>query len=138
MPTGIPKDFYAFWIPMLISESFYCACAMYRGLRGYRRGQNMLQNGKQLINILVRDSLYYFFMCGTTFSQASRLEADRTLLARIFATYLTNAVIFLTSPVRLYHRHLDSLAHHPARAQRSKSRSGSPSPSHASCQVGCA
>ena len=36
--------------------------ALLRGFKGYRRGENMIQSGKQLIQVLVRDSLYYFLM----------------------------------------------------------------------------
>ena len=62
VPTNIPSNFYAFWIPMLVSESCFCTLALLRGFKGYRRGETMIQSGKQLIQVLVRDSLYYFLM----------------------------------------------------------------------------
>ncbi|KAI8986869.1 hypothetical protein BD414DRAFT_415802 [Trametes punicea] len=78
VPSGLPNDFYAFWIPMLISESVLCGLALLRGFQSYRPGSNMFQNGKRIIEILVRDSLFYFVI--------------------IFATYLVNTILFLTRP----------------------------------------
>ncbi|KAI0777610.1 hypothetical protein BD413DRAFT_467056 [Trametes elegans] len=78
VPTSLPTHFYAFWIPMLISESVLCGLALFRGFQSYRPGSNMFQNGKRIIEVLVRDSLFYFVI--------------------IFATYLVNACLFLTRP----------------------------------------
>ena len=61
-PFGLPDDFYAFWIPMLISESFLCGLAIYRGFESYRPGDNVVQSGRRIIEILVRDSVSYFVM----------------------------------------------------------------------------
>ncbi|PIL27461.1 hypothetical protein GSI_10610 [Ganoderma sinense ZZ0214-1] len=78
VPFGLPSNFYAFWIPMLISESVLCGLALYRGFDSYRPGANVMQSGRRIIEILVRDSLSYFVI--------------------IFATYLMNTIIFLTRP----------------------------------------
>ncbi|TBU23586.1 hypothetical protein BD311DRAFT_791565 [Dichomitus squalens] len=78
VPFGLPSNFYAFWIPMLISESFLCGLALYRGFDSFRPGNNVVQSGRRVLEILVRDSVSYFVI--------------------IFATYLTNAIVFLTRP----------------------------------------
>ena len=62
VPSGLPGDFYAFWIPMLISESVLCGLALFRGFQSYRPGSNVFQSGRRIIEILVRDSLSYFVM----------------------------------------------------------------------------
>ncbi|KAI0826702.1 hypothetical protein BC628DRAFT_1319920 [Trametes gibbosa] len=78
VPTQLPDHFYAFWIPMLVSESILCGLALLRGFKAYSPGVNMFQNGKRIIEILVRDSLFYFVI--------------------IFATYLINTILFFTRP----------------------------------------
>ncbi|KAI0360758.1 hypothetical protein OH77DRAFT_1392695 [Trametes cingulata] len=78
VPTGLPAHFYAFWIPMLVSESALCGLALFRGFQSYSPGSTVFQSGKRIIEILVRDSLFYFVI--------------------IFATYLTNTIIFFTRP----------------------------------------
>ncbi|KAH9846396.1 hypothetical protein C2E23DRAFT_744190 [Lenzites betulinus] len=78
VPTHLPTHFYAFWIPMLISESILCGLALLRGFKAYSPGSNMFQNGKRIIEVLVRDSLFYFVI--------------------IFATYLINTILFFSRP----------------------------------------
>ncbi|TFK93430.1 hypothetical protein K466DRAFT_581027 [Polyporus arcularius HHB13444] len=78
VPLGLPDNFYAFWIPMLISESVLCGFALFRGFKSHRPADNVLKTGRRIIEVLVRDSASYFVV--------------------IFATYLTNAIIFLTRP----------------------------------------
>ncbi|KAI0674216.1 hypothetical protein C8Q78DRAFT_966238 [Trametes maxima] len=78
VPTTLPGHFYAFWIPMLVSESVLCGLALLRGFKAFRPGSNVFQSGKRIVEILVRDSLSYFVI--------------------IFATYLLNTIIFLTRP----------------------------------------
>ena len=64
VPTGVPSFFFAFWIPMLVSESVYLALALYRGIKTLRgTGKMRLYSGLQLIEILVRDSLFFFAVC---------------------------------------------------------------------------
>ncbi|EMD36599.1 hypothetical protein CERSUDRAFT_84781 [Gelatoporia subvermispora B] len=70
----IPRDFFAFWVPMLVSESILCGLALYRGLDNYRRGGTLYQSGRHLFRVLIRDSAFYFVV--------------------VFATYFTNALIF--------------------------------------------
>ena len=63
MPTGIPDFFFVYWIPMIISEFIYLLLALYRGWKTYRRADNMqLRSGLQLIEILVRDSIFFYIM----------------------------------------------------------------------------
>ncbi|CDO73363.1 hypothetical protein BN946_scf185008.g126 [Trametes cinnabarina] len=78
VPSGLPGNFFAFWIPMLVSESVLCGLALYRGFKSFMPESNVFQNGKRIIEILVRDSLFYFVI--------------------IFATYLVNAILFVTRP----------------------------------------
>ena len=47
---------------MLISESVLCGLALHRGFGSYRPGANVMQSGRRIIEILVRDSLSYFVM----------------------------------------------------------------------------
>ena len=54
--------FYAFWIPMLVSESVLCGFALFRGFRSYRPAENVLQSGRRIVEVLVRDSVSYFVM----------------------------------------------------------------------------
>ncbi|KAH9929530.1 uncharacterized protein BXZ73DRAFT_102060 [Epithele typhae] len=76
VPSGIPKDFFLFWIPMLVSEIIYLGFALHRGIKTFRRTTKT--SGLQLIELLVRDSIWFFIV--------------------IFAAYITNAVLFLLSP----------------------------------------
>ena len=62
VPTQVPNFFFTFWIPILIAECTYCVLALYQGLENYTSGDNMFQNGKRILGILVRDSLSYFVM----------------------------------------------------------------------------
>ena len=60
MPFGLPPHFYAFWIPMLISESVLCGFALFRGFKSYRPADSVLKSGRRMIEVLVRDSASYF------------------------------------------------------------------------------
>ncbi|KAI0946521.1 hypothetical protein AcW1_009962 [Taiwanofungus camphoratus] len=75
MLTGVSSYFYAFWIPMLVSESVLCGLAMYCGFQNYRSEPTLFQAGKRLVVVLIRDSVFYFVV--------------------MFATYLTNAIVFI-------------------------------------------
>jgi len=74
VPLEIPKTFYAFWIPILVSESLMCGLALLRGLQSYHDRQRH-QSSRHLVEILVRDSFLYFLI--------------------LFAVYLSNTVIFI-------------------------------------------
>ncbi|KZT02828.1 uncharacterized protein LAESUDRAFT_729797, partial [Laetiporus sulphureus 93-53] len=73
--TGISNHFYAFWIPMLVSESVLCGLALARFAQTHRRGSTLFQTGKRLVESLIRDSVFYFVV--------------------MFATYLANAIVFI-------------------------------------------
>jgi len=75
VPTQTPSIFYAFWIPILISETVLCALALWRGLQSYSQHGTLFQSSKKLIEVLIRDSFLYFLI--------------------MFAVYLTNTVIFI-------------------------------------------
>ena len=59
---SFPDILYAFWIPIIIAEFTFCLFALYSGFKTYRRGANMLQSGQRIIQIIVRDSVFYFIM----------------------------------------------------------------------------
>ena len=59
---GVSRHFYAFWIPILFFEALLCTLAIIRGVQKYRSQGNLFRSGRQLVGILVRDSLMYFLM----------------------------------------------------------------------------
>lgn len=71
--------FYAFWIPIIICESLLCALVLARALNGWKRKSTLLAAGRELVAVLVRDSVVYFLV--------------------LFAVYLTNTVIFVGGDV---------------------------------------
>jgi len=71
---NIPIGFYTFWIPMLVSESLLCALALYRGIDNIWGG-GLFRTGKRLVEILIRESVFYFLV--------------------MFATYLANTIVFM-------------------------------------------
>ncbi|PPQ68733.1 hypothetical protein CVT24_007560 [Panaeolus cyanescens] len=81
VPSSVSHSFYTFWIPMLAYECLLCTLALYRGLQTFRSQGSLFQNGRQLIGILIRDSVLYFLV--------------------ITATYLTCLVIWVTQPSSL-------------------------------------
>ncbi|KAJ6471401.1 hypothetical protein C8R45DRAFT_1165087 [Mycena sanguinolenta] len=72
--VGFPDYFFAFWIPILCFESLLCVLALYQGLRTFRIRATLFQSTKHLMVILIRDSVFYFFV--------------------IFAAYLFNMLTF--------------------------------------------
>ena len=54
--------FYAFWIPMLVSETVLCGFALWRAFRGYRKKTTLAATGRALLAVLIRDSILYFLM----------------------------------------------------------------------------
>lgn len=55
---GLPSYTYAYWIANLSFDCFLCSLALVRGYRYYKaRG-----SGARLIDILIRDSLFYFLV----------------------------------------------------------------------------
>jgi len=81
VPSGVPKHFYMFWIPLLAYECILCALALIKGFQTFRNRGSLFQNGRHLVAILVRDSLLYFFV--------------------ICATYLTILLVWLLAPTSL-------------------------------------
>ncbi|KAH9950707.1 hypothetical protein B0H21DRAFT_818878 [Amylocystis lapponica] len=73
--SGVAHHFYAFWIPMLVSETVLCGLAIFRGAQNYRGGRTRIQKGKRMVEVLIRDSVFYFVV--------------------MFATYLCNAIVFV-------------------------------------------
>lgn len=61
-PRGLSKNFYAFWIPVLVSESILCALALRRGFQSYSVRQGFLPSHQNLLNVLLKDSIVYFIM----------------------------------------------------------------------------
>ncbi|KAI1798266.1 hypothetical protein LXA43DRAFT_1107223 [Ganoderma leucocontextum] len=98
VPFGLPGDFYAFWVPMLVSESVLCGLAIYRGSYSYRPGANVMQSGKRIIEILVLDSVFYFVIHDRLVLEEGELADAEFVPTSIFATYLMNTIIFLTRP----------------------------------------
>ena len=47
---------------MIASESVLCTLALHRGVKSYRPGQPFLLAGRRMVEILVRDSVWYFVM----------------------------------------------------------------------------
>ncbi|KAF9524358.1 hypothetical protein CPB83DRAFT_861427 [Crepidotus variabilis] len=66
-PNGIPKDFYMFWVPLLVYECLLCTLALVRGFQTLRRSGSLFLNGRQLVVILVRDSIMYFLVICVTY-----------------------------------------------------------------------
>jgi len=72
---NISDHFYAFWIPMLVSESVLCGLAVFRFFQNCHRGSTVFQTGRRLVENLIRDSVFYFVV--------------------MFATYLANTILFV-------------------------------------------
>lgn len=76
--TGIPSNFYLFWIPLLAFECLLCGLALFKGFQTLRNRKSSLRSGRWLVTILIRDSVVYFFA--------------------ICATYLTTLLIWIFAP----------------------------------------
>ncbi|KAF9558591.1 hypothetical protein CPC08DRAFT_709544 [Agrocybe pediades] len=81
VPSGVPSNFYAFWIPMLAFESLLSTLALIRGFQAFKLNGSLFHSGRQLVGILIRDSLMYFFV--------------------IFSTYLTCLLVWMLAPTSL-------------------------------------
>ncbi|KAK0217404.1 hypothetical protein EDD85DRAFT_869105 [Armillaria nabsnona] len=79
--SGIPDYFYAFWIPTIVFESLLCGLALFRGFQTFNSDGPLFSNGRRLVSILIRDSVFYFVV--------------------MFATYLTNLLVWAAAPVDL-------------------------------------
>jgi hypothetical protein len=79
--SGISTHFYTFWIPMLAFESLLCVLALIRGFQTYRAKGSLFHSSRQLLGILIRDSVLYFLV--------------------ICATYLTCVLVWVLASVNL-------------------------------------
>jgi len=70
--------FFALWIPTLTFEVLLCALAVFRGFRNVRLKSSLYYSGKELLDVLLRDSVIYFVV--------------------LFTTYVVNMVLFLVEP----------------------------------------
>ncbi|KAF8891477.1 hypothetical protein CPB84DRAFT_1784218 [Gymnopilus junonius] len=81
VPFGISSHFYTYWIPMLAFETLLCVLAVVKGFQTFKSNGSLFHRGQQLVGILVRDSLMYFFV--------------------ICITYLTCLLFFILAPTTL-------------------------------------
>jgi len=81
VPSGVSTHFYTFWIPMLAFESLLCTLALIRGFQTYRAKGSLFHSSRQLVGILIRDSVLYFLV--------------------ICATYLTCLLVWVLASVNL-------------------------------------
>ncbi|CAA7268893.1 unnamed protein product [Cyclocybe aegerita] len=81
VPSGVSDTFYTFWIPMLAYEFLLCMLALIRGFQTFKTNGSLFQSGRQLVGILVRDSVLYFLV--------------------ICSTYLTCMLVWLLAPTSL-------------------------------------
>ncbi|KAH0582250.1 hypothetical protein H2248_011895 [Termitomyces sp. 'cryptogamus'] len=81
VPENVNTHFYAFWIPILAFESLLCFLALYKGYETFRSTSPSILPGHHLVQILLWDSVLYFVV--------------------LFATYLTNFLIFLIASQNL-------------------------------------
>ncbi|GJE92391.1 hypothetical protein PsYK624_085450 [Phanerochaete sordida] len=71
--------FYAFWIPVMLCESLLCGLVILKAATGWKRKANLLDSGREIIAVLIRDSVIYFLV--------------------LFVVYLTNTIIFVGGDV---------------------------------------
>ncbi|KAF9648323.1 hypothetical protein BDM02DRAFT_3261085 [Thelephora ganbajun] len=74
----VPRYFYVFWIPILAFETLLCGLAVYRGFQNMRFKSSFYYSGKEIVDVLLRDSVVYFIV--------------------LFTTYAVNMVLFLVEP----------------------------------------
>ncbi|KAK7445740.1 hypothetical protein VKT23_014735 [Stygiomarasmius scandens] len=81
VPSNIPNYFYTFWIPILTFETLLCTMAVTKGIQTFRTSGSLFRSGRQLVGILIRDSIVYFFV--------------------MFATYLTCLLVWLIGSINM-------------------------------------
>jgi len=59
---NIPEYFYVFWIPILAFETLLCGLAVFRGFRNMRLKPSLYHSGKEIVDVLLRDSVMYFIV----------------------------------------------------------------------------
>ena len=62
MPHGVSDKFYIFWIPMLAFEFLLCTLALIRGFQAFVSDGSLFRRGRDLVSILLRDSVLYFLV----------------------------------------------------------------------------
>ncbi|KAF9055026.1 hypothetical protein BDZ89DRAFT_1055648 [Hymenopellis radicata] len=60
IPTGVPRYFWMFYIPPLVFETVLFCLAL--GASVYHLRQKCLWDGRMVINVLIRDSVFYFMV----------------------------------------------------------------------------
>lgn len=73
-PTATWPLYYTLWIPLLSFETLLFGLALFKGYQSLRSEVRTGWSGRCVLNILIRDSIMYFFI--------------------LFATYLTNMLIW--------------------------------------------
>ncbi|THU86307.1 hypothetical protein K435DRAFT_368979 [Dendrothele bispora CBS 962.96] len=66
-PVKVPDYFYTFWIPILSFETLLCFMAITKGIQTFRTSGPLFRQGRQLVGILIRDSIVYFFVMFATY-----------------------------------------------------------------------
>ena len=46
----------------MVTETLLCSLVLFRAFVNWRRKSNLLESGKALIEVLIRDSILYFLM----------------------------------------------------------------------------
>lgn len=62
VPTHVPKYFYIFWIPILAFETLLCGLAVFRGFQNMRPEPSLYYYGKEIVDVLLRDSVVCFIV----------------------------------------------------------------------------
>ena len=57
---NIPEYFYMFWIPHLDVETLLCGLVVFRGFQNMRLKPSLYRSGKEIVDVLLRDSVRYF------------------------------------------------------------------------------
>ncbi|KAL0571563.1 hypothetical protein V5O48_010395 [Marasmius crinis-equi] len=60
VPLNISPKFYTFWIPILAFETFLFCLALIRRYQTLQTSGSAFQPGKELVGVLIRDSVVYF------------------------------------------------------------------------------
>ena len=58
----IPEYLYTFWIPILAFETLLCGLAVFRGFQNMRVKSSLYYSGKEIVDVLLRDSVIYFIV----------------------------------------------------------------------------
>lgn len=100
-PTATWPLYYTLWIPLLSFETLLFSLALFKGYQTLRSEVRTGWSGRCVLNILIRDSIMYFFMYApfsflrsvALLSQSLELT-NKSFSRSLFATYLTNILIW--------------------------------------------